>query len=456
MNYAPNSPAARDIAYNLHPYTNLAVHEEKGPMILERGEGVYVWDDQGNKYMEGLAGLWCVSLGFHNDRLVKAASAQLQKLPFSHTFAHRVTMPNVELAEKLISIAPEPMAKAFFVNSGSEAIDSAIKFVWYYNNGRGRPEKKKIISRKRAYHGVTIAGGSLTAMPVQQKGWDLPIERILHCDTPCYYRGAEEGESEEDFSTRLAENLDKLILEEGPETVAAFFAEPVMGAGGVLTPPAGYFEKVQAVLRRHDVLFVADEVINGFGRTGNMWGSQTYGIRSDIITCAKQLSSGYLPIGAVMVTDEIYKVFVEQSKKLGVFGTGFTYGGHPVSAAVALETLKIYEEEDTLGHVRAVAPRFQDRLMNLGEHPLVGDVRGIGLIGGIEIVRDKATKESFPAERMAAALVNANALEEGLMVRPLPSDSIGICPPLIISEAEIDALFDMLERGLDAAAKELL
>ncbi|MCH6582871.1 MAG: aspartate aminotransferase family protein [Proteobacteria bacterium] len=451
MSNHTDSLAKKDIAYNLHPYTNLAAHEDRGPLIITRGEGIYVWDSDGNRYIEGLAGLWCVSLGSSEPRLVEAATRQLQNLPFSHTFAHRSTEPVIALAEKLIGMAPEPMAKVYFVNSGSEAVDTAMKLVWYYNNAFERPHKKKIIARKRGYHGVTIAAASLTGLPYLHNDFDLPIERVYHTDTPCYYRYAEPNESEEQFTNRLAESLEQLILSEGPDTIAAFIAEPVMGAGGVMTPPNGYFEKVQVILKRHDILMIADEVICGFGRTGNMWGSQTYGITPDMVTCAKQLSSAYLPIGAVMVSAPIYQAFVEQSRKLGVFGTGNTYGGHPVAAAVALETLKIYEERDILGHVRDVAPRFQARLKALSEHPLVGDARGVGLIGGIEIVANKSTKQSFPPETKAAAAVETNALKHGLIVRPLPSDSVGICPPLVITEAEIDDLFDRLSRALDDA-----
>ena len=449
MSNHTDSLAKKDIAYNLHPYTNLAAHEDRGPLIITRGEGIYVWDSDGNRYIEGLAGLWCVSLGSSEPRLVEAATRQLQNLPFSHTFAHRSTEPVIALAEKLIGMAPEPMAKVYFVNSGSEAVDTAMKLVWYYNNAFERPHKKKIIARKRGYHGVTIAAASLTGLPYLHNDFDLPIERVYHTDTPCYYRYAEPNESEEQFTNRLAESLEQLILSEGPDTIAAFIAEPVMGAGGVMTPPNGYFEKVQVILKRHDILMIADEVICGFGRTGNMWGSQTYGITPDMVTCAKQLSSAYLPIGTVMVSAPIYQAFVEQSRKLGVFGTGNTYGGHPVAAAVALETLKIYEERDILGHVRDVAPRFQARLKALSEHPLVGDARGVGLIGGIEIVANKSTKQSFPPETKAAAAVETNALKHGLIVRPLPSDSVGICPPLVITEAEIDDLFDRLSRALD-------
>jgi len=455
MTHAPNSLAAKDVAYTLHPYTNLAVHEEQGPLVITRGEGIHVWDDDGNQYIEGLAGLWCVSLGFSEKRLVEAARRQLDTLPYSHVFAHRSTVPVIELAEKLVGIAPEPLAKVFFTNSGSEAVDTAIKLVWYYNNALGRTEKKKIISRERAYHGVTIAGGSLTALPMVQDGWDLPITRFLHTDTPGFYRFGAPDESPEQFASRLAESLERLIVEEGSETVAAFIAEPVMGAGGVIPPPPTYFEKVQEVLRRHDVLMICDEVICGFGRTGNLWGANTYGIRPDLLTCAKQLSSAYLPIAAVLVSDEVYRGLMEHSRRLGVFGTGYTYGGHPVAAAVALETLRIYEERDTIGHVRRVVPRFQSRLAALAEHPLVGEARGAGLLGGLEIVADKASKDSYPPERKAAALVAAKALGHGLIVRALPGDAIGICPPLVITGDEIDALFDRMERALDDAASEL-
>lgn len=438
----------KDIAHALHPYTNLAAHEEQGPLVITRGEGVYVWDDQNNRYLEGLAGLWCVSLGFSEERLAKAAADQFAALPYSHTFAHRSTEPVIALSEKLIEIAPEPMTRAFFLNSGSEAIDAMIRFTWYYNNGRGLPKKKKIISRKRGYHGVTVAGGSLTAIPLMQNDFDLPLERMIHTDPAGYYRYGQPSESEEAFASRLADNLEQLIINEGPDTIAAFVAEPVMGAGGVMLPPATYFGKIQAVLDKYDVLMVADEVICGFGRTGNMWGSQTYDIRPDMVTCAKQLSSGYLPISALMISDKVYEVLKAQSRKHGALGMGYTYGGHPVSCAVALETLKIYEERDTVGHVRSVAPRFQERLAQLGSSPLVGEARGVGLIGALELVMDKNSKEQYPAEVKAGATLAARAQARGLIVRALPGDVIGICPPLIITEAQIDELFDSLAEAV--------
>ena len=444
MTSTPETNRQKDIAYALHPYTNLAAHEEQGPLVITRGEGIYVWDDNGNQYLEGLAGLWCVSLGFSESRLAEAAARQFTDLPYSHTFAHRSTEPVIELSERLISIAPKPMARAFFLNSGSEAIDTAIKFAWYYNNGRGLKAKKKIISRLRGYHGVTVAGGSLTAIPLMQNDFDLPLERMIQTDTPNFYRFGNAGESEEQFATRLAESLEQLILAEGPETVAAFVAEPVMGAGGVILPPASYFQKIQAVLDKYDVLMVADEVICGFGRTGNMWGCETYGIRPDMVTCAKQLSSGYLPISALMISDKIYDVFKEQSRKHGALGMGYTYGGHPVCSAVALETLKIYQERDMIGHVQSVAPRFLERLAELSASSIVGEARGVGLIAALELVEDKATRTQFPVEAKAAAALAASALARGLIVRGLPGDVIGICPPMIIETSQIDELFDKL------------
>jgi Adenosylmethionine-8-amino-7-oxononanoate aminotransferase len=395
-----------------------------------------------------------VSLGWDEERLVEAATAQMRKLPTYHVFGHKSHEPGIDLAERMIKLAPVPMSKVFFANSGSEANDTAIKLIWYYNNALGRPEKKKILSRVKAYHGVTVATASLTGLPNNHRDFDLPIARILHADCPHHYRFAEPGESEEAFATRLAESLERQILAEGPETIAAMFAEPVMGAGGVIVPPATYFQKIQPILKKYDILLVADEVICGFGRTGNFWGSQTMGMQPDILTCAKQLSSGYLPISAVMVTEKIYQACVEESKKIGTFGHGYTYSAHPVAAAVAIETLKIYEERETVGHVQAVTPLFQRRLKALADHPLVGEARGIGLIGAIELVADKATKTPFDPVGRAGAVVNAFAQENGLITRAM-GDSLALCPPLIIGEDDINAVFDRLTASLDAAVPVL-
>ena len=449
--------AERDIRSNLHPYTNFLLHEKSGPKTYVSGDGIYVFDEHGKRFIEGLAGLWCTSLGFSEQRLVDAATKQLQQLPYNHSFAGRTAPAVTELADRLVSIAPRPMSKAYFATSGSEAVDAAVKFVWYYNNAVGRPKKKKVISRVNGYHGVTIACTSLSAIPVLQNAFDAPLDRFKQTRTPHYYRYGRDGESEENFASRLAEELEQLIQDEGPDTVAAFIAEPLMGAGGVIPPPKTYFEKVQAVLNRHDILFIADEVINGFGRTGNFWGCETFNIvEPDLITCAKQLSSAYIPISAVMISEHIYEVFAEQSNKLGVFGTGFTYGGHPVGAAVALETLDIYERDNILDHVQKVMPKFQYRLQHLSNHSLVGEARGAGLIGAVELVEDKVTKSPFDPTKGVAKQVYAKCLEHGLIVRALPAgDTIGICPPLIIDEAQIDDLFDALQAGLDDVAATL-
>jgi 4-aminobutyrate--pyruvate transaminase len=444
-----NSAASRDIAFHVHGYTNLKKHEERGPLIITGGSGIRVTDDTGKSYIEGLAGLWCTSLGFQEDRLIEAATRAMKTLPYYHGFAHKTADVTIDLAEKLISIAPVPMSKVLFANSGSEANDLAVKLIWYYNNALGRPEKKKIISRLRGYHGITVASGSLTGLPLMHRDFDLPIEGILHTDCPHYYRGAEDGETEEDFATRCAENLESIIIDEWPDTVAAFFAEPVMGAGGVIVPPPTYFEKIQAVLKKYDVLMVADEVICGFGRTANMWGTQTFGMKPDMITCAKALSSAYIPIAALMISEPIYQALVKQSEKLGLFGHGSTYGGHPVAAAVALETLNIYEERNIVDHVRAVSPRLQDGLREFSDHPLVGEVRGVGLVGALEFVSDKASKEAFDPKVGFGAYFQGQAESEGLIIRAI-GDTIAVCPPLIIVEDEIDELLGCLGRALDA------
>jgi len=439
-----------DRQYSLHPYTHLENHQKQGPFVISRGDGVYVYDDNNNRFLEGMSGLWCTSLGFNEQRLVDAAIKQFQTLPYSHLFSHRSTLPAIELSQKLVELAPEGIGKAYLVNSGSEAVDTAIKFAWYYQNARGKKNKKTFIARKRAYHGITVAAGSLTGLPYAQGGFDLPAIPVIHVGTPHAYREANNGESDEAFAKRLADELETAILDAGADTIAAFIAEPVMGAGGVLVPPADYFDRVQAILKKHDILFIADEVITGFGRTGEMWGCNTYNIKPDMITSAKQLSSAYQPIGAVLVTDQLYNAFEEYSTELGMFGTGNTYGGHPVASAVALETLKIYQERDIVNIVKQRSPHFLERLQALQNHPLVGNARGVGLIGAIELVKDKDTKEQYdPSEKMNAQVVAA-AKDRGLVVRPTPGDSIAFCPPLIINDEEIDELFDTVTDALSA------
>lgn len=444
-----NAIAESDKKYVLHPYTNLSAHQELDPFIITHGEGIYVWDDQGNKLIEGMSGLWCASLGFNEQRLTEAATRQMQKLPYSHLFSHRSTEPAIELSEKLIDIAPDNMSRVFLVNSGSEAVDMAIKIVWYYNNALDRPKKKKIISRKRAYHGITIASGSLTGLPYVHDGFDLPAIPVMHTETPHYYREGLEGESEEQFTDRLARTLEEQIIAEDPDTIAAFIAEPVMGAGGVLVPPANYFEKIQTVLNKYDILLICDEVICGFARTGQMFGSQTFNAQPDLMTIAKQLSSAYLPIGGVMLSEKVYDALVKGSDRHGMFGSGNTYGGHPVAAAVAVETLNIYEEQNIVGHVQSLSDQFEKGLQNLTAHPLVGHARSSGLIGAIEIVKNKDTKEQYPVADKVAAQIANHARKHNLILRPTPGDSVALCPPLIVNESELQLIFDRLEQALD-------
>jgi 4-aminobutyrate--pyruvate transaminase len=444
-----------DRQYALHPFTNLSTHQKDGPFIIEKGDGVYVWDDQGNRLLEGMAGLWCTSLGFSEQRLIDAAARQFAQLPYSHMFTHRSTAPAIELSQRLVEMAPAGIGKAFFVNSGSEAVDTAVKMAWYYNNALGRSNKKTIIARLKAYHGVTVAAGSLTGLPYAQDGFDLPAIPVMHVETPHYYRHGLPDETEETYTNRLAQSLDDQIIAAGADTIAAFIAEPVMGAGGVLIPPAGYFEKVQVVLKKHDILFIADEVICGFGRTGNVWGCDTYGIKPDIITCAKQLSSAYLPIGAVLISDHLYDTFQVFTDKLGVFGTGSTYGGHPVSAAVALETLRIYESDNIFEHVKSRSVHFSERVQALQNHPLVGQARSVGLIGAIELVADKDSKEQFPAADKLAAKIAAAARERNLIIRATPGDGIAFCPPLIINDNQIDEMFDAVSDALNGVYQSL-
>ncbi|MGB9389944.1 MAG: aspartate aminotransferase family protein [Xanthobacteraceae bacterium] len=441
--------AARDVETLVHPYINLSSFRETGPLIIERAHGVYVYDTEGKPYIEGMAGLWCTALGYGNEELVQAAAEQMRKLSFAHLFTGRSHDPAIELAEKLKEIAPIPISKVFFCNSGSEANDTQVKLVWYLNNALGRPQKKKIISRIKAYHGVTVAAASLTGLPANHRDFDLPLPGFLHAGCPHHYRFAQEGETEETFATRLAAELEALILKEGPDTVAAFIAEPVMGAGGVIVPPQSYFEKIAAVCAKYDVFIVSDEVICGFGRLGTAFGCEKLNFVPHAISVAKALSSAYLPIAGVMIPEIMYQALLSESKKIGVFGHGFTYGGHPVSAAVALKAIEIYSRDRIFERAAERAPQFQARLVALNSHPLVGEARGLGLIGGVELVANKKTRQAFAPGQGVGSRAVRFAEDEGLIVRAVMGDVLTLCPPLIITAAEVDELFDRLTRALD-------
>lgn len=447
----PNSAAARDVAYHLHPATDLRRHEEVGPMIIERGRGIYVTDDTGKDYIEGLAGLWSVAVGFGEQRLIDRAAEQMRQLPYYHSFAHKAHPAVIDLAERLVAMTPERLEKAFFTNSGSEANDTAIKMIWYYNNALGRPQKKKIISRRRAYHGVTIAAGSLTGLPINHNGFDLPLPGFLHVSCPHHLHEARPGESEEAFAARLADELEALILAEGPDTIAAFFGEPLMGAGGVIVPPATYWERIQAVLRKHDILLVADEVINGFGRTGAMFGCDTFGIDPDIMVLSKQITSSYAPLGALVVSGPVYEAVADGSHAHGAFGHGFTGSGHPVAVAVALENLDILAERDLVGNAARLSPRFFEHLDGFAGRDMVAETRGRGLIGGIELSAEAATAAGFASAAAATRRLAELAQEEGLIIRAI-GETAAFCPPLIITETEIDEMFARFTRAFDRLA----
>jgi 4-aminobutyrate--pyruvate transaminase len=438
----------RDIAFHFHPATNLRRHEAIGPLVIDRGKGIYVYDQEGTEYIEGLAGLWSVAVGFGEERITSAAAAQMQKLPYYHSFGHKSHPAAIDLAEKLVQLTPPSLKKVFFANSGSEANDTAIKMIWYANNAKGQPQRKKIISRKFAYHGITIASGSLTGTPWNHRGFDLPLPGFLHVSCPSLHKFGQPDEDEDQFSTRLADELEQTILREGPETVAAFIGEPIMAAGGVFIPPAGYWTKIQKVLREYGVLLIADEVITGFGRTGKMFGCEAFDIVPDMLVLSKQLTSSYMPLSALLVSDEIYQSVAGAGESLGAFAHGFTGSAHPVATAVALENLKIIEERDLVGNAARLSPQFLDRLHSFGNHPLVGEARGYGLIGAVELVADKHGKTPFAPPGRVGQYLSDRCLAQGLIVRAI-GDAIAFCPPLIIEPKQVEDMFDRFAQALD-------
>ena len=435
----------------IYPVTNLAAVEQ---LNIVSGKGVYVYDDAGNQYLEGLSGLWCSALGYGNEELIAAINSQLKTLSYSHLFGGRTHPVVMELADKLAAMLPVPDARIFFSNSGSEANDSHIKMLRYYSNAIGKPQKKKIIALDRGYHGVTVAAASLTGLPVMHSHFDLPVEAlgILRADCPHYFRGKVGDESEDEFVSRLLKNLEKLILEEGAETIAAFIAEPLMGAGGVIVPPEGYLPKVQALLNEHDIFLWADEVICGFGRTGNDFGSTTMGIKPDLMSLAKQLSSAYVPISAAVIPGEMYEAMAHLSADVGMFGHGYTYTGHPVACAAALKALEIYERDDLFARSAKMGAHMQTRLQEFACHELVGEVRGKGLIGAVEMVANKETGQAFSDGRVGAFAQRA-CQDAGLLLRVVSGSSVAFCPPLIIEEKQIDEMIEKFDQALTATLK---
>ncbi|CAN5675985.1 aspartate aminotransferase family protein [soil metagenome] len=450
MNKQLSNSQMRDAEALLHPYANAVALRETGVQMIDRGEGIRVYDEAGRPYIEALAGLWCCGLGFGNEELVETAREQMMKLPYYHVFAGKSHEPAVELAERIKALAPPNMARVIYQSSGSEANDTQVKLAWYYNNALGRPEKKKIIARVKGYHGVTIVAGSLTGLPYNHRDFDLPVEGIRHTSMPHHWKGAEPGESEEAFSARLAAELDALIEAEGPETVAAFIAEPIMGAGGAIVPPKGYFPAMMTVCRKHDVRMISDELITGFGRTGEWFGCQALGFEPDSMSMAKQLTAGFFPLSAVAMDREMAEAIEENTGRIGTFGHGFTYGGHPVGCAVGVKAIEIYERIDITGHVQSVAPRFKAHLDRLAGHELVGEARSLGLIGALELAPSKSPAGFATPGKLGPRLAIELA-ERGVIGRAIV-DSLAFCPPMIVTEAEIDEIFAPVEDALDAVA----
>ena len=433
----------------IYPVTNLKSVEQ---INIVRGKGVYVYDDAGNQYLEGLSGLWCSALGYGNEELIEAISSQLHTLSYSHLFGGRTHPVVMELADRLAAMVPVKDARVFFSNSGSEANDSQIKMLRYYANAIGKPEKKKIIALDRGYHGVTVAAAALTGLPVMHSHFDLPVDAlgILRADCPHYFRGRVDAETEEEFVERLLKNLQQLIHDEGADTIVAFVAEPLMGAGGVVVSPQGYLPQVQSLLNENDIFLWADEVICGFGRTGNDFGSTTMGIQPDIMSLAKQLSSAYVPISAAVIPGAMYEAMIDQSAEVGVFGHGYTYTGHPVACAAALKALEIYERDGLFARAAKQGAYLQSRLQEFASHELVGEVRGKGLIGAVELVADKGTGQAF-ADGKVGAFAQRACQDEGLLLRAVAGNSVAFCPPLIIEEAQIDEMIEKFARALDAS-----
>ncbi len=436
-----------DSAHHLHPFTLHHDLREKGPRVITHAEGVYIYDSEGAKILDGMAGLWCVQLGYGVEELARAAYDAMKTLSYYNLFFQTTTPYAAELAALIASKTPAGVDQILFSSSGSEANDSAVKLIWYYWNLMGRPEKKAIISRERAYHGSTVAGASLSGLPFMQGIFDLPLPRFHHVGpTPCFYQYGEAGESERDFALRCAKALEDKILELGADNVAAFVGEPVMGAGGLMTPPEGYWPEVERICRQYDILLWSDEVICGFGRTGAWFGCQTYGFTPDLMTMAKGLSSGYQPISAVAINQRLAAPIIAAKTEMA---HGYTYSGHPVACAVARRNIELIGEKGLVGaRGAAAAARFQSHLQALQGHPIVGETRGVGLLGAIELVRDKAAKARYSPAGKTGMLCRSHCFDTGIVMRAV-GDTMFLCPPLVISDGEIDEMFARVRRALD-------
>jgi L-2,4-diaminobutyrate transaminase len=446
----------------LHPSTSIADHLKNGPTIITGGSGVRLKDRQGRDLIDCGAGLWCVNIGYGRAELGKAAAQAMCDMGYYHTFASYSNEPIIRLADRVLGLFHEKagarhLSKIFFGTSGSDANDTNFKLVRYYNNLRGRPLKKKVISRLGSYHGLTYAAGSLTGIPAFHKAFDLPIEGVFHTSCPHFYRFAEKAEDEEAFTTRMVHDLEALIAREGAETIAAFIAEPIMGTGGVFVPPKGYFARIQEVLAENDILFIADEVITGFGRTGSWFATGLFELKPDIVTLAKGITSAYFPLSASVISEEIWAVLRDASPEIGPLMHGFTYSGHPVGGAVALANLDIMEGEGLVENSARMGEYLRERLRErLGDNPFVGDLRGAGLMVAVEFVADKKARRFFDPRTQAHRMVARKLLDDGVLVRALPyGEIISFSPPLCITQSEIDEVVERVSRALNRALPEL-
>ena len=451
-----NSLSDQDRNHHVHGQTNLRWHQQHGPSaMIVKGQGVYITTEDGRTLIDGFSGLGCTSLGYHNKRLAQAAKNQMDELPFAPTFYGRSHPKVAELADRLVKLTAVPMDRVMFACSGSEANDAMIKLLWYRNIARGQPKRRKLISRWRGYYGNTVAAAALSGQPHMHAKFGLPDGEFLKLSTPNYYRFSEAGETEEEFSQRMATEFEQLVLANDPDTIAAFFAEPMQSGGGAILPPKGYWESMQAVIKKFDIHFHVDEVVCGFGRTGHFWGADAFGLKPDSTSCAKALTAAFFPMSALMFKEDFYQDMVRNSDEVGVLGHGFTYSGHPVGAAVALEALSIYDEINLVDHVRKQSETFLDGCRSLMDHPLVGDVRGIGLFCGIELVKDKNTREQYDPELKIGQRVQDAAHDNGLYLRSIAPDRISFMPPLIIEKDEINAALLILKKALDIVWKEI-
>jgi L-2,4-diaminobutyrate transaminase len=440
-----------------HPFSSLGTHEKIGAEIFVEGKGSTLIDSNGKKYLDGIAGLWCVNIGYGNKEMASAISEQATKLAFYQALTSFGTDIAAEYAARLIDISPVPMSKVFFGTSGSDANDTMVKIVWSYHNYLGKPDKKKIISRRHGYHGSTIFAGGLTGFSNLHNNFDLPIARTLHASSTHPLWDKEKNSDATQFVNKLAEDLENLILAEGPETIGAFIAEPIMAGGGVLIPPPGYFEKVQAILTKYEILFIADEVVTGFGRTGEMFGTQAFNLKPDLITLAKGITSGYIPLSACLVSERIWQTLVSGSAAAGAYGHGYTYSGHPIAMKAAMVNLDVIERENLLSGVGSKGDQLLTELKAaLEHHDFVGDVRGYGLLSAVEFVKRRAPLTAFDLKTRVAARIARRAFENGLIVRPLSeSSTIAFSPTFVVTQSEISEMVEIFVKSVDSVFLEL-